>query len=430
MITKEMAQEMPVEPGVYIFRKNGVPIYIGKSVNIKTRVLSHLAQARISQKENAIIENADKLDSQTTLSNFDAILLEAELIKKYRPKYNVSWKDDKNYLYIKITTHEKYPKIYPVRKENDGKSRYFGPFSSSKMTYTLIYELRRIAPFCTQRKIGKRSCFYAKLGLCNPCPNSIERESDTAIQKELISQYKLNIRKVLSILSGGSRTIISDLEKNIQDYARDEQFEDAIIARDKLLTFTYFLEKRSFEKHIYALDSDKNQLLAELEGFLLKYFNYSLINNNYRIECYDISNLQGTNPTGSMVVVENGELSKKNYKKFSVKMKGISDIYMMKEVLERRLKHQEWPSPDLIILDGGRPQLRMIFNLFKEKSVKIPLISIAKRPDRIVVPDNSFKTISLRKNDLLYKLIQSLRDESHRFAKKYHVLLRDRNRLN
>lgn len=430
MITKEIAQKMPIEPGVYIFMKNSVPIYIGKSVNIRSRVLSHLAQSNLLPKENAIVQNANSLDFKTTLSNFDAILLEAELIKKYRPKYNVSWKDDKNYLYIKITTNEQYPKIYPVRKENDCKSKYFGPFSSSKMTYTLIYELRRIAPFCTQRKIGKKACFYSKLGLCNPCPNFIEHNENEDLRKELTQKYKTNIKKAISILSGGSRTIIADLEKNIDSYARDEQFEDAIIARDKLLTFTYFLEKRSFDKNTYAHDTDKNQLLFELEGFLLKYFNYSLAGDTYRIECYDISNLQGTHPTGSMVVVENGELSKKNYRKFSVKMKGISDIYMMKEVVKRRLQHTEWPSPDLIVLDGGKPQLRMIHDLFADENIKIPLISIAKRPDRVVVPIDSFKTVSLRKDDLLYKLIQSLRDESHRFAKKYHVLLRDRNRLN
>jgi excinuclease ABC subunit C len=155
MITKEIALSMPLEPGIYIFKKNNKPIYIGKSISIRTRILSHLAQAALSEKERAIIEQSDSLDYQTTLSNFDAILLEAELIKKFRPKYNVSWKDDKNYLYIKITTQETYPKIYPVRKEDDGKSKYFGPFGSSKMTYTLIYELRRIAPFCTQKKVSK-----------------------------------------------------------------------------------------------------------------------------------------------------------------------------------------------------------------------------------------------------------------------------------
>jgi excinuclease ABC subunit C len=430
MITKEIALSMPLEPGIYIFKKNNKPIYIGKSISIRTRILSHLAQAALSEKERAIIEQSDSLDYQTTLSNFDAILLEAELIKKFRPKYNVSWKDDKNYLYIKITTQETYPKIYPVRKEDDGKSKYFGPFGSSKMTYTLIYELRRIAPFCTQKKVSKKPCFYSKLGLCNPCPNFIEHIGDNQMQTQLKKEYKNNIRKVISLLSGQSHQILTDLEKSIQISAQDEQFEDAIIARDKLLKFTLFLERRSFNKHIYAVDTDKGDLKKELSEFLLRNFNYTLSTDSYRIECYDISNLQGTYPTGSMVVVENGELSKKNYKKFSVKMKGISDIHMMREVLERRLEHSEWGYPDLIILDGGKPQLRMIYSLFKEKGVKIPLISIAKRPDRILVPSDSFKTISLRKELLLYRLIQSIRDESHRFAKKYHVLLRDRNRLN
>jgi excinuclease ABC subunit C len=250
------------------------------------------------------------------------------------------------------------------------------------------------------------------------------------MQTQLKKEYKSNIRKVISLLSGQSHQILTDLEKSIQISAQDEQFEDAIIARDKLLKFTLFLERRSFNKHIYAVDTDKGDLKKELSEFLLRNFNYTLSTDSYRIECYDISNLQGTYPTGSMVVVENGELSKKNYKKFSVKMKGISDIHMMREVLERRLEHSEWGYPDLIILDGGKPQLRMIYSLFKEKGVKIPLISIAKRPDRILVPSDSFKTISLRKELLLYRLIQSIRDESHRFAKKYHVLLRDRNRLN
>src|SRR3989338_5430907 len=119
MIDKQYAITLPQEPCIYIFKQQGKPIYIGKSVGIRTRILSHLAQASLSQKEKAIIEQADSIECTTTLSNFDAILLEAELIKKYQPKYNVSWKDNKNYLYIKITTKDRYPKIYPVRREND-----------------------------------------------------------------------------------------------------------------------------------------------------------------------------------------------------------------------------------------------------------------------------------------------------------------------
>ena len=430
MIVKSMALKLPQEPGIYIFKKQGKPIYIGKSISIRSRVLSHLAQAVLSVKEAAIINSADSIETHTTLSNFDAILLEADFIKKYKPKYNVSWKDDKNYLYIKITTKDTYPKIFPVRKEQDGKSKYFGPFGSTKVTHTLIYELRRIIPFCTQKKIGKRGCFYSKIGLCRPCPNVIEKITDTTQQKKLKTQYRSSINRVIRLLSGQSHTTLNDIEKKMNQLTKNERYEDAIIARDTYLQFSHFLERKSFDRYIYTPSADKNNLQEELHFFLKKYFSYKLNKNSYRVECYDISNLQGSYPTGSLVVCKNGELSKSDYKKFSVRRKGISDIHMLEEVLQRRFKHKDWGQPDLIILDGGKPQLRTIYQLFKKQHVTIPVISIAKRPDRIVIPFNGFKPISLRKEQALYRLIQSLRDESHRFAKKYHVFLRDRNRLN
>jgi len=132
MIATKDILSFPNESGIYVFLKNHQPIYIGKSVNIRTRLKSHLRQANFSRKEAALIADADSVSYRVTLSNFDAILLEARLIKRHQPKYNVLWKDDKNLLYIKITRGEKYPKIVPVRAENDGKSLYFGPFPLQK----------------------------------------------------------------------------------------------------------------------------------------------------------------------------------------------------------------------------------------------------------------------------------------------------------
>lgn len=429
MIQKADVDDLPTESGVYIFSKAGKPIYIGKSVNIKTRVLSHIRQASLSQKEDAIVSQADNVKAIVTLSNFDAILLEAELIKRHRPKYNVVWKDDKNYLYIKITVGDTYPKIFPVRNENDGKSKYFGPFASSRMTHSLIYELRRITPFCTNRKLGKKTCFYSKIGLCNPCPNKIEQLEKE--EKEIArKKYKKNIKRAIDLLSGKSNRILTDLQSKLDSYVAEAEFEDAIIIRDKLLNFTSFLERRSFKKDNLSREVDPGEVYKEFAGFMDEHFNYKLTKSSFRIECYDISNLQGKNATGSMVVALDGFPSKKHYKKFSVKRKGISDIHMMREVIERRLNHPEWGRPDLIVLDGGKPQLKMIYDYFLDNDINIPLISIAKRPDRIVIPHNNFKPISLQKKQLLYRLLQALRDESHRFAKKYHVMLRNRNRLN
>ena len=158
MISREDANELPDQPGVYFFNSGKTPLYIGKSVNLRTRVKSHISQAQLSKKEFAIISQADNLTFLTTLNNFDALILESQMIHKHKPQYNVLWKDDKHFLYLKITMGDTYPKIYPVRKEKqDGKSLYFGPFRSTHMKEKLLYELRRIVPFCTSMNIGKRA---------------------------------------------------------------------------------------------------------------------------------------------------------------------------------------------------------------------------------------------------------------------------------
>ena len=430
MITVSKIELLPSQSGVYIFEKNNIPIYIGKSVNIRTRVRTHIAQAQLSRKEAAIISQSNSIRAITTLSNFDALILEADLIRKYQPKYNVIWKDDKNYLYIKVTIRDACPKILSVRKENDDKSKYFGPFRSSHMTNSLIYELRHVIPFCTQEKIGKRKCFYARIGLCNPCPNYIESLSDKESIKKLQETYRKNISKIMSILSGNSSAFSHLLESRIKRLIEEEKYEEAIHIRDKLLKFNAFLERRSFKSIHEHENVDLYKLYDELRAFLNDRFKYKLPADRYRIECYDISNLLGAQPTGSMVVYQDGEFKQKEYKKFSVKEPIRSDIYMMREVLKRRLQHSEWRMPDLIILDGGKPQLRMIYEYFQESGIDIPLISIAKRPDRILTTAQGYRTIYISRSGLLFKLIQSLRDESHRFAKKYHIVLRNRNLLN
>lgn len=430
MITHTDVGDIPDQPGVYFFMKDNTPIYIGKSVNIRTRVKSHIAQAKLSKKEHAIVSQADTVEYRTTLSNFDALVYEAQLIRKYKPQYNVLWKDDKNFLYIKITIKDDFPKIYAVRKEDDGSSLYFGPFKSTHMTNKLLFELRRLVPFCTNRTIKKRGCFYSKLGYCDPCPNKVAHMEDSDTKNALKREYRRNIRKIITILSGDTREFISALEKQLKHLSDEQRYEEAIKVRSKLFQFSLFLDRRSFDENKHSINPDMDTLQKEVDEFLHKHFDTHLNGDAYRLECYDISNLFGKQSTGSMVVFQDGLFDKKEYRKFSVKRKGISDIHMMEEVLSRRLNHAEWRKPDIIILDGGKPQLRHVSKLFREQNIDIPLISIAKRPDRVLTPANDFKPVHVPKNSLLFKLIQSLRDESHRFAKKYHVALRNRNLLN
>lgn len=429
MITLENTLDIPDQPGVYFFKLDGTSIYIGKSVNLRARVRSHIHQAQLSKKEHAIVSQANTIEWTVTLTNFDALLLEAKLIRHYMPKYNVHWKDDKNYLYIKISIADAYPHLSQVRKEDDQKSLYFGPFRSTHMTHTLLYELRRIVPFSTHTQKGTRGCFYAKLGYCSPCPNVIEAEQDEEKKKALQLQYKKNVKKVISILGGHTQEFTKALEQQLQKYSNEQKYEQAISVRNKLFQFSLFLDRRAFGESLLGLDMDVDTLQSEISTFLLDHFSH-ICSANHRLECYDISNLYGQEATGSMVVFSNGEFTRKEYRKFKIEHKGISDIYMMREMIQRRLKHTEWETPDLIILDGGAPQLRHIQKHFKENSITIPLISIAKRPDRILVTKNGYKPIHVKKDSLLFKVIQALRDESHRFAKKYHVTLRNRNFLN
>ena len=428
MITLKDADSLPDQPGVYFFNVKGIPHYIGKSVNIRARVKSHIHQAKLSHKERAIVELADSITYDVTLSNFDALIHEAHLIQKFQPKYNVSWKDDKNYLYLKITVKDLLPRCSPVRKENDGKSRYFGPFRSTYSTEKLLYELRKIVPFSTHQAKAGRACFYAKLGYCHPCPNLILKEKDLTRQAEMIQAYKRNVRKVIEILSGKSATFASTLERQLKDFSDAQRYEEAIDVRTKLFQLTMFLHGRSFDDHNSHGDLDMTALENQLKAFLREHFSYP-IGKSYRVECYDISNLYGKEPTGSMVVFADGMFARKEYRKFGVHRTGISDIHMMEEVVSRRMTHTEWQQPDLMVIDGGTPQLRMISEYFRKNQIDIPLISLAKRPDRVMVAYNGYHVVPLDRRGLLFKMLQALRDESHRFAKKYHVELRNRHFL-
>ncbi|MFS8159849.1 MAG: GIY-YIG nuclease family protein [Candidatus Roizmanbacteria bacterium] len=429
MVTKDSVLHLPSQPGIYIFYDGKVPIYIGKSVNLKARVLSHIASATLSRKEAAIITDADRVETTNTLSDLDAIILEAKLIRAHKPRYNVIWKDDKKFLYIKITTKETYPKLMLCRAEQDGRSLYFGPFQSHRVAESLLRQIRRIIPFCMQKKISTASCFYARIGLCNPCPSFIEKQ-EGSVKVGLKREYRLHIRQIIAILSGKSQKLMYQYQKDLKVLSKVQNYEEALLVRNKLDLLNNLLNRSQFENPMHInLEPDKD-LDSELGAFLDICFRYDLGHDTYRVECFDISNLFGTHPTGSMVVFGDGAYTKSQYRRFKIKtVKKISDFDMLKEMLERRLKRKDWPKPDLIIIDGGRPQVRIASRVLEELEQKIPLIGLAKKPDRIVFPDSVFVHKPPARTSSLFKMFQGLRDESHRFAKKYHVLLRDKSTM-
>ncbi|PJA55284.1 hypothetical protein CO165_04410 [Candidatus Roizmanbacteria bacterium CG_4_9_14_3_um_filter_33_18] len=423
MITRNQIDNLPNTIGLYLFKKNEIINYIGKSVNIKARLLSHLENAKLDNKERLIIDNSNKIETIVTESEFKALIIEAKLIRELQPKYNSIWKDDKSPLYIKITIKDEFPKIIITRKEFDKKSLYFGPFSSVRMIEKIINDIRRIIPFCTQKKISKKACFYSKIGLCHPCPNKIDR-CKGEVRLALKHQYKKNINQVVSILNGNVKEIIKNLNKQLNVLIKNNQYEQAIIIRNKIFRFDQLLNLRD-DMEFFINNNEKN--LEEMSVILKKYF--PQLNKINRIETYDISNLGLKQAVGSMVVMKNNQIDKKEYRRFKIKQTGLkSDFDRLKEVVIRRLK-QNWPVPDLIIIDGGRPQIKAILKIFYDNKIIIPLIGIAKNPDRVIVGIEGYPNLFFKNDSKVLNIIRLLRDESHRFARKYHLFLRSKDFL-
>lgn len=428
MIDENVLKDIPSTFGVYIFKKRDEVLYVGKSVNLKARIKSHFENAKLNKKESLIINQSDKIETIITENEFKAIILEAELIKKYRPRYNVVWKDDKSYLYVKINIYDDYPKIFLARKHDLEKEKekkkfiYFGPFSSSKVIQEILREIRHVVPFCSEKKISKIPCFYSKIGLCRPCPNFIENQTDNKLKIKLKKEYRKNIEKIVRIFKGEVTEILDHFYKELKKFAKKEKFEEAIVIRDKIFRLERLINYPISDDNYYFNKNNLKILLKHLQVY------FSDLKNLKRIECFDVSNLGEKNQTASMVVMTNGMMDKKEYRRFKIKNNLNSDFERIKEVLQRRFS-KNWPEPNLLVIDGGKPQVKIVVDFMKKIEKNIPVIGIAKNPDRIIIGKENFLTIKFPQTDLGFNLIRLLRDEAHRFAKKYHIFLREKNFL-
>jgi excinuclease ABC subunit C len=425
MIRKSDLKHLPSTFGIYLFKKGSEILYVGKSINIKVRVKSHLENARLDRKEYLIVSNADSIDYVETENEFKALILESILIQKHTPKYNVRWRDDKSYLYIKITVKDDFPKVLVSRKESDNKSFYFGPFSSSLQVRDLISDIRRIVPFCTQNRIGKRGCFYSKIHLCDPCPNTIVPLTDKIQFESKKKEYRKNVNRVIRILRGSVNKFLSDLYRDLKRMTRDENYEEAIKIRNKIFRMERLIHyPLTSHDRIFKNEGDFEKSLLEI---LTPFF--PELKKLGRIEAYDISNLGEKNQTASMVVATRGRIDKSQYRRFRIKTPGLkSDFERLREVITRRM-NQKWPTPDLIVVDGGEPQVQTVLETLESLNRDIPLIGIAKNPDRLVMGIESVKTVRPAIDNPGFSLIRLIRDESHRFARKYHLHLRERDFL-
>jgi excinuclease ABC subunit C len=414
MISKNKLYMLPKTAGVYCFFKKNKIIYIGKAINIQNRIKNHFQQP--SNMDNLYIDDVDKIGYLETNSEIEALILEANLIKNQRPKFNIVWKDDKNYFYVAITQNkQKIPFVYITHQINHKPYQpnpiYIGPFVEGVSLKKTLKFLRRVFPYYTIKKHSENKCTYCHLDLCpGPNPNLVE--------------YKKNIKKLVLILKGKRNAVLNTLKKEMKNFSKEKEFEKAGKTRDRIYNLQRVISHTNVINNVQAGGvSETPPALSKILG---------MKKNIRRIECYDVSNIQGKHATGSMIVFINGQPEKNQYKKFKIKIKNEpNDIAMLKEIIERRILHKEWPYPEVILIDGGIAQLNIAVKIKNQnkKTKLIKIISLAKK-NKLLYIENKKQPILLKSLPReIFNLILQLDAQAHRFAITYHKKLRKKQLL-
>ncbi len=551
---EESLKLLPEAPGVYIMynRENEV-IYIGKAKYLNKRVRNYFAKHHDSPKLNVMVPQINRFEFIITDSEVEALILESQLIKKHKPRYNVLLKDDKRFPWFLITDEE-YPRIMVIRKadKKNNKGRYFGPYTNSRAMYSTLELIKKIFPLrqCKKPRFKDRPCMYYQIGRCPaPCQKFISS-----------GDYKKIVKHVEMFLSGKQNRLLEELKTRMESYSQDQEYEKAARYRDsyfdvmKAVTRQKVIsENTSVNQDVIAFHNDDllmavvllkiregrliakedfdiklNRLHTPYEAFIafireyyqivdeteipkelilgseieendekiinewlsakkgskvsiinpklqkkfelvematknalsafenLKIIELNELQNDWnevgsyiqeklklpdfpnRIECFDISHIQGTNTVASMVVFINGKPYKSEYRKYKVKtiLEGHTDDFAsMKEVIKRRyqrlLKDSEADKkiPDLIVIDGGKGQLSAALEIFDELGLNnLPVVSLAKKFEEIYLPGKSKPVVFPAGSKALF-LFQQVRDEAHRFAVNYHRKLREKNAI-
>jgi excinuclease ABC subunit C len=393
--------KLPKEPGIYqFFDKNGNLLYIGKAKVLKNRVPQYFRLNGDSRPMiGQMVGQIDKIKTVVTESEIEALFLESELIRRLLPKYNVRLRDDKTFLMIKIT-REIYPRVLLIRyQEYDPKDKtgqFFGPYTSGDALRRALKILRKIFMFadCTESKSRSysrknRPCLFGMIKQCQaPCIEGITRE-----------EYRKEIGYLKLFLQGKKQQLVKSFEKEMKLAAKTRDYERASELRDKIEAL----------KHLNRSGIFVSDQLGDETGIK-------------RIEAYDISNISGELAVGSMTVVTDGSPEPASYRKFKINsVEGPNDVAMISEVLERRF-HNDWPLPDLVVIDGGQGQFFAAKKIIEKLNIETKLLSIAKGPtrkkDELIYDDPALAKM-VKKDDNLIRLIKLARDEAHRFAVSY-----------
>tara|TARA_B100001059_G_scaffold100683_1_gene100369 strand:+ start:20532 stop:22325 length:1794 start_codon:yes stop_codon:yes gene_type:complete len=530
---------LPTDPGVYqYFDKNDTVIYVGKAKNLKRRVTSYFTKVHDNAKTRILVKKIHRMEHIVVPTEVDALLLENNLIKKYRPRYNILLKDDKTYPWICIKK-EAFPRVFSTRKVIRDGSDYFGPYPNVKTVYTLLELIRGLYPIRTcnydlsEEKIHKQSyklCLEYHIGNClAPCESKVSEE-----------EYNQNIAAIRDIIKGNFRRSLNQFKSQMEQYATAMEFERAQEIKEKLESLENYQAKSTVVNSkitnvdVFTIISDESygyvnffqvafgsiirshtveikkkleetdaemlpfaivdlrqrfnsqskeifvpfeidlgpkikvtvpklgdkKKLVELSQRNAKFFRLErfkqmkivdpdrhvkrlmnqmktdlrLQEEPVHIECFDNSNIQGTNPTAACVVFRNGKPFKKDYRHFKIKtVAGPDDFASMEEVVHRRYKRlsdEGQPLPQLIVIDGGKGQLSSAVKSLDRLGLRgqIAIIGIAKRLEEIYYPGDSIPMYLDKKSETL-KVIQQLRNEAHRFGLTLHRNIRSKNAL-
>lgn len=444
---KNLVLKAPLSPGCYIYKDvKGKVLYVGKAIILRDRVKQYFNPSSIlPTKIMNMVKLIKDIEYVITDSETEALVLESNLIKKYKPKYNVQRKDDKNYLFLRVNGNESFPRLELIREKFDEKARYYGPYYKGGPIKKTIKLLREVFPYRTcNRKIVEKNgvirssdskpCLYYFLGLCQaPCAGLISS-----------SEYKKNIKHIEDYVSKKVEGVIRTLEMEMKKFSKDQDFENAATLRDKINDLRYISERIDVEPRTdeFMFKIIKSVQKVEALHELLKILDIAEIEfkQDFKIECYDISNLSGTNAVGSMVVFVGGMPQKRLYRKYRIKLKQTPDDYaMLKEVLSRRFETGDDKKqddsfsilPDLIVIDGGKGQLSSAYEVLEEKGLSIPIVGLAKKNEDVFKINNNNGEIEFIKKELpkgseARYLMQRIRDETHRFGIDYHRKLREK----
>lgn len=436
MNTKIKLKSLSTEPGVYLYKNiDGNIIYVGKAKNLRKRVSQYFQKNIEDTKTRQLVSEVESVDTIITGSELDALLLESELIKRYKPRFNILLRDDKSAIYIKLNEKILNPYFSYSRTAEDANFSYIGPFYNAYSIRQLMKALRKVFPYSTHQKLPKRACLHAQIGRC---PNLEEHP-------ENIKKYKKDIISIKKVLSGQRLNLIADFKKEMLKLASELKFEEAEILKKKISALTFI------DKNISIFDDDR--LASQDEALNKLKFILGLESDLNRIEGYDISHMSGTDTVASMVVITNGMADKSQYRIFHSKIPGNDDFAHMSEVIERRFNahHKTWPTPNLILIDGGKGQLKSAIESLNKYRYKIPIIGLAKKYETIIIKkidsnvqinylqltansgvvknEAEYYSINFLPESPIIQLLQRLRDESHRFGVLHHTKLKRRRNI-